>query len=464
MAERDAREGVRSGARGAGPVGPSSVGRGPSAPESTGPQAPRPMTAPFGLLGRRLGHSWSPQIHASLGSTPYELVEREPGDVEALVRGGSWVGLNVTIPYKRDAARLADVRSPAVERLGAANTLVRGADGRILAENTDVTGFSWMLGRFCRERLGASPREALSGREVLVLGSGGASQAVCYALSEHAGAVPRVISRTGDDTYATLAERHRDAVLLVNTTPVGMYPACPDAPLDEGTLRELRGLRGIVDVVYNPRRTGLCMAAERLGLPCESGLAMLVAQALRSAELFLGRRLDEALVPRIEREITSSTQNVVLVGMPGAGKTTCGRILARALGRPFVDIDETIELECGRGPARIILEDGEDAFRDVETRVTGEFGGRSGLVIACGGGVVTRERNYPLLHQNGTIVFLDRPLEELSDDGRPVSQAKGVERVAAERMGLYRSWADVTLRCTSSAEGDASLARELLGL
>nr|WP_083551510.1 shikimate kinase [Olsenella timonensis] len=420
--------------------------------------------APFGLVGRRLGHSWSPHIHERLGSAPYRLVELEPDEVEPFVRGGAWRGLNVTIPYKTDAARLADVRSPAVEALGAANTLVRDANGRVVAENTDVLGFSWMLDRFCRTRLHDSARRALEGREVLVLGSGGASRAVCYALETVGGAVPRVISRRGPDSYDGLAERHPRAALVVNTTPVGMFPGCPASPLDGETLDGLPELLGVLDIVYNPLRTGLVLLAERRGLPAESGLSMLVAQALYASELFQGRDLDDELVSTIERELAARLRNVVLVGMPGAGKSSCGRELARLLNRPFVDIDDAIALECGRDAASIITEDGEDAFRAVETEVTGRYGARSGLVIACGGGVVTRPENYDLLHQNGTIVLLDRPLEELRSEGRPVSQSRGVERLAEERMDLYRSWADVTLRCTGSAAGDADALRASLSL
>ena len=420
--------------------------------------------APYGLVGHPLGHSWSPQIHERLGSAPYALHDLGADEAAAFLHDGAWRGLNVTIPHKRLAAELADVRSPAVERLGAANTLVRDEGGRIVAENTDVLGFSWMLARFCRERLGGSPSELLEGRKVLVLGTGGAGTAVRDALENAAGAHAVTISRAGDQTYDTLAERHADAVLLVNTTPVGMFPRCPASPVDEEALSRLTGLRGVLDVVYNPTRTGLCLAAERLGIPCESGLAMLVAQALYASELFQGRKLDDGLVGQIERDILAQTENVVLIGMPGAGKTSCGRALARLLGRPFVDLDEAIALETGRGAAQIIREDGEDAFRAVETEVTGRYAARSGLVVACGGGVVTREANYPLLHQNGRIVFLDRPVSELSSDGRPVSQAKGVERVAAERMGLYRAWADVTVSCTGTPAGDAESVRGLLGL
>lgn len=420
--------------------------------------------APFGLVGRTLGHSWSRQIHERLGSAPYALHELEPDEVAPFVRDGAWRGLNVTIPYKRRAAELADERSPRVERLGAANTLVRREDGSILAENTDVLGFFWMLARFCRRELGSSVSEALGSRKALVLGSGGASQAVRLALEEYAGMDVVTVSRSGKESYEGLARRHADASLVVNTTPVGMFPNCPASPLDEETLSALTGLVAVLDVVYNPRRTGLLLAAERLGLPAESGLAMLVAQALYASELFQGRDLDDSLVAEVEGQIRAQTENVVLIGMPGAGKSSCGRALARLLGRPFVDVDEAIALECGRSAAQIIREDGEEAFRAVETEVTGRYAARSGLVLACGGGVVTREENRDLIRQNARVVFLDRPIAELSDDGRPMSQTKGVERLAAERMDAYRSWADVTLPCTGSPAGDAELARRLLVL
>lgn len=419
---------------------------------------------PFGLVGRTLGHSWSRQIHERLGSAPYALHELEPDEVAPFVRDGAWRGLNVTIPYKRRAAELADERSPRVERLCAANTLVRREDGSILAENTDVLGFFWMLARFCRRELGSSVSEALGSRKALVLGSGGASQAVRLALEEYAGMDVVTVSRSGKETYEGLARRHADAALVVNTTPVGMFPNCPASPLDEATLSALTGLVAVLDVVYNPRRTGLLLAAERLGLPAESGLAMLVAQALYASELFQGRDLDDSLVAEVEGQIRAQTENVVLIGMPGAGKSSCGRALARLLGRPFVDVDEAIALECGRSAAQIIREDGEEAFRAVETEVTGRYAARSGLVLACGGGVVTREENRDLIRQNARVVFLDRPIAELSDDGRPMSQTKGVERLAAERMDAYRSWADVTLPCTGSPAGDAELARRLLVL
>ncbi|MBQ9005130.1 MAG: shikimate kinase [Atopobiaceae bacterium] len=425
---------------------------------------PASRATEYGLLGRTLGHSWSPQIHAALGSTPYELIELEPDEVVPFVREGSWRGLNVTIPYKRTAAEAADVLSPRVEALGVANTLVHRADGGILADNTDVLGFEAMVSSFAQRTLKRDAREAFGGRRALVLGTGGAAQAVTFALRESFGCDVMAVSRTGDTNYQNLVERGGDAALVVNTTPVGMYPSCPASPLAEGTLERLPNLAAVLDVVYNPTRTGICQQAERLGIPSESGLSMLVWQALFASELFQGTDLDHGLVDQILESIHRQTTNVVLIGMPGAGKTTAGRALARLTHRPFIDLDDAFNVEAGVSPSEFITTQGEEAFRRQETEVLKGYAARTGLVIACGGGVVTRPENYAPLHQNGTIVFLDRPLKELSSRGRPLSQAKGVEQLAKERMGLYRSWADLTVSCTGSPSSDAAFIRAELGI
>lgn len=428
-------------------------------------QAAAGEDAPYGLLGGALGHSWSPRIHRALGSVPYALhVLPDPADAADLVRNGSWRGLNVTIPHKRLAAEAADVRTPFVEAHGAANTLVRLDDGRILADNTDVWGFDFLLDGFLRRHMGADA-SWLRGRKAVVLGTGGASEAVRFVLSE-AGAEVARISRSGGpgQGYGTLVEDHGDAALLVNTTPVGMYPACPASPLPAGALGAMRGLRGVVDVVYNPLRTGLVLDARDASIPAEGGLAMLVAQALRSSELWQGVELDRSLVGRIVGELERESMNVFFIGMPGCGKTGAARRLARMAQRPFVDLDDAFEMEYGETPAACISRDGEAAFRDRETAVLAAHGAKTGLVVACGGGVVTRPVNRRLMEQNGTVVMLDRPLDQLSRNDRPLTASKGVEALAAERMPLYREWADIEVRCTGSAEGDAVLVRSLLGL
>ena len=424
--------------------------------------APRELA--FGLLGRTLGHSWSPKIHATLGSVPYELIELEPEEVEPFIRSGQWQGLNVTIPYKRLAAEAADVCSDRVQALGVANTLVHTADGRVFAENTDIAGFEALVREFAREQLGCEATEAFAGRKALILGTGGASQAVSYALRELVGCEVAFVSRTGECTYDNFLEKHDDAVLLVNTTPVGMYPNCPASPLPDGTLERLGQLKAVLDVVYNPLRTGLCQQAERAGIPCESGLAMLVWQAFFASQLFQDRTLDPSLCREAMGDIARATQNVVLIGMPGAGKTTAGRALAHATHRPFIDLDDAFAVETGFSAADFINEHGVDAFRRLESEVVRSYGAKSGLVIACGGGVVTRKENYAPLHQNGTIVLIDRPIELLSSEGRPLSQQRGIEQLAAERMGLYRQWADVTVSCTGSPTGDAEEICRLLKL
>ncbi len=415
----------------------------------------------YGLLGRTLKHSWSPQIHERLGTVPYELVELEPSELAAFVREGNWQGLNCTIPYKRDLVDLVDELRPNAKRIGAVNTLLHGPDGRVIGDNTDLFGFAWMLGRFCERHLGT--RDALRGSKALVLGSGGASKAVVAAL-EDAGAVPVVISRHGTNTYETIRERHADAALIVNTTPVGMYPNCPASPLPDKTLEALPGMRGIVDVVYNPERTGIMLDADRLQIPAESGLAMLVGQAWLSSCMWQGVELDEALIGSIERQITLQCRNIALIGMPGSGKTSAGRNLAELTGRTFVDMDVDFARRYGKTPAKVIQAEGEQAFRKMETAALAEVTKRSNLVVSCGGGVVTRPENLPLLRQNSSVVMIDRKLEELSSRGRPLSQQRGVAALAEERMLLYRAWADLVVACTGSARGDALEIKRRLGL
>ncbi len=415
----------------------------------------------YGLLGRTLGHSWSPQIHDELGTTPYVLVELEPEELADFVARDDWRGLNVTIPYKQDVVKLADELTETAQAMGAVNTLWRRPDGTVLGDNSDVFGISWMLRRFCERHLDGA--DALEGAEVLVLGSGGASKAVVYAL-EQMGALPCVISRTGEDTYDNLLERHAEASLIVNTTPVGMFPKCPDSPLSRSVLASLTELEGVLDIVYNPERTGIILEAMSLGIPAESGLAMLVGQAWRSSEVWQQASLDEALIGRIEDQIRAQTRNVVLIGMPGSGKTSCGRRLAELTGRAHVDLDDAFLDAYGRSAAEVIRADGEDAFRGMETDVLAAYSAQSSLILSCGGGVVTRPENLPLMQQNGTIVMLDRPLEQLSSKGRPLSQANGVAALAEQRMPLYRAWADEIVTCTGSARGDALEIVKRLGL
>lgn len=342
-----------------------------------------------GLLGRKLGHSYSPQIHAHLGSYRYALFEKEPEELEAFLKNGDFTGLNVTIPYKKDVIPYLDELSPAAERLGAVNTIVRRPDGRLVGHNTDYFGFRWLV-----KKSGLAVAE----KKVLVLGSGGASNTAVAVLWE-LGADVVVISRSGENNYENL-DRHADAAVIVNTTPVGMYPNTGKSPL---SLEHFPALEGVLDVVYNPARTQILLDASARGLITENGLWMLVAQAKESAEWFTGRKMEDEVIARIHRALRRQMENIILIGMPGCGKTTVGQQLAQALGRRFVDADEALEAKAGRKITQIIPAEGEAAFRTLETETLAELGKQSGLVIATGGGCVTQQRNFDLLHQNGAV-------------------------------------------------------------
>lgn len=381
-----------------------------------------------GLLGEHLGHSYSPQIHALLGNPSYGLFEIAPEELDGFLKSDCFDALNVTIPYKKAVIPYCTALSETAKRMGSVNTLLRRADGALYGDNTDFDGFSWLL----RRNGGIRP-----GEKALVFGSGGASLTV-QAVLRDCGAKVVVLSRHGENRYDTLSQ-HSDAVLAVNATPVGMYPENGQRLVD---LSALPNLRCVLDLIYNPARTQLLLDAEALGIPNENGLSMLVAQAKRAAELFRGNQIPDSLCDEILCKLNRQMQNIILIGMPGCGKSTVGRLVAQALQRPFVDADEELEKAAGCSIPTYFERCGEADFRTLETAVLQQLGKRSGCVIATGGGCVTRPENYPLLHQNGTIFWLQRELTDLPTDGRPISQSTSMQTLYARRRPQYERFCD----------------------
>ena len=394
-----------------------------------------------GLLGRKLGHSYSPQIHGQLGSYEYTLFEKKPEELEDFLKHGDFTGLNVTIPYKKDVIPYLDVLSPRAKTLGAVNTIVR-RDGKLIGHNTDYFGFETTL---------ASIGIDIFGKKALVCGSGGASNTVCAVLKEH-GAQVIAVSRTGENNYQNL-DRHLDAALIVNATPLGMYPNVEGAAI--GDLSIFPHLEGVLDLVYNPARTKILLQAEALGLPAVNGLQMLVAQAKESAEWFTGSPIEDSVIDTIYRKLRSQMENIILIGMPGCGKTTVGTHLSQLLSRPFLDADAVLEENAQRPITEIIPQEGEAAFRALESQTLLELGKGSGKVIATGGGCVTIPENYEKLHRNGTIFWLRRDLSLLPTAGRPLSQSGKLSEMYQKRAPLYNAFADFTVENSGSPQDTA---------
>ena len=390
-----------------------------------------------GLLGRKLGHSYSPQIHACLGDYRYDLFEREPEDVEDFLKNGDFTAINVTIPYKKTVMPCCRLTETA-EYMGSVNTIVRQPDGSLLGHNTDYFGFTSMV-----KKSGLQ----VAGKKCLVLGSGGASVTAVAVLKEM-GAHVVVISRTGEDNYENL-HRHNDASVICNCTPVGMYPHNGVSPID---LDLFPKLEGVLDMIYNPARTKLLMDAENRGLAAENGLWMLVAQAKEAAEWFLQKKLPDSLIGCVYDKMRRQMENIILIGMPGCGKTTVGRLLAETLGKTFVDADQELVKTYGMDIPAIFAEEGEAGFRKKETAVLENLGKQAGLVIATGGGCVTRPENYPLLHQNGTLFWMQRELNSLPSQGRPLSQVTKAEDMYRIRKPLYEAFADQAIDNNQSPE------------
>ena len=420
----------------------------------------------YGLLGRKLGHSWSVPIHQALGCEGYRLIELEPEELGPFLRREDIGGLNVTIPYKRDVMAFCDILDPAAQAIGSVNTIVR-REGKLYGYNTDIDGFLYMLRR---------ARISLTGKKVVILGSGGASLTAQAAARQKRAREIVVVSRSGPDNYENLAERHGDTEVLINTTPVGMWPNMDGQPVD---LSRLPGLEAAADVIYNPGRTNLLLQAEELnredpgwredinrGLAPEEarqrirwtgGLSMLAAQAVRAEELFFDRpilaRETGAVISLLWRDRT----NLVLVGMPGAGKTTTGRALAELSGKPLVDLDGEIVRRAGKPIPEIFTSQGEGAFRELESQVLAETCAKSGQVIATGGGAVLREENRRAMRRTGRVYFLRRKLNQLPVEGRPLSQKGSLEEMYRARRPLYSAAADVVIDNSVSIDKTAEL-------
>ena len=385
---------------------------------------------PYGVLGRVLGHSYTPAIYKELAGMDYRRFEREPEELEAFINGDEWEGVNVTIPYKRAVMEYLDELSPIAKRLGNVNTIVRLADGRLRGDNTDYYGFKCLV-----ESLGI---DVAGMRAVVFGGTGGAGATVLTVLADM-GVEAISVSRSGDVTYGDLGSLE-NIEIAVNCTPVGMFPNCPDTPC---ALDALPDLKAVLDIVYNPARTGLILEAERRGIPCASGLLMLVGQAAAAVERYTGETISLERTIEVTDRLSASVQNIAIIGMPGCGKTRGGQALAAQLNRPHVDTDRELETRLGCSCSEYIKTNGEAAFRAEETACLADVAARSGQVISCGGGIVMRPENYDLLHQNSRIALINRPLQDLAKGGRPITARDGVEKLAEIRMPLYRDWADI---------------------
>jgi shikimate dehydrogenase len=390
-----------------------------------------------GLIGKKLGHSFSPMIHNAMADYPFELYELEPEEIESFIKDGDLDAFCVTIPYKKDVMPFLDEISKEALDIGAVNVVVR-KDGKLYGYNTDYFGFDYMVKCSSVE---------VKGKKAIVFGRGGASATICTLLRDK-GVSELITVGIEDNTPENLA-KHSDAQIVVNATPVGMYPNNYVSPT---SLSYFPACEAVFDLIYNPSKTALMLEAEKLGITAVGGLSMLVAQAARAFEHFTGDEYEEGIIEKVVADITARTANLILIGMPGCGKSSVGKIIAEKLGRELLDSDEGFFKMHGITPADAINTLGEEKFRLLETETLAEISKQSGKVIATGGGVVTKERNYPLLHQNGVIVFLDRELSNLATDGRPLSQKYSLEALYEKRIGFYRTFADLTVKSTEIKE------------
>ena len=400
----------------------------------------------YGLIGEHLGHSFSRDIHGRIGDYKYELKEIPREGLDAFMRARDFKGINVTIPYKQDVIPYLDEISDSARAIGAVNTIVNRG-GRLYGYNTDYDGLKALV-----LRTGVDP----AGGKVLILGTGGTSKTAEKVVRDLGAGTVLKVSRSARDgaiTYETALKEHRDAILLINTTPCGMFPNCGEMPIDPTAFE---GLEGVVDVIYNPLRTMLSLKAAEEGIPASCGLYMLVTQAVCASEYFFDTTYREELKEEIFRAMYAEKENIVLIGMPGSGKTTVGRELSLKLDRKFIDTDNVIREKTGKAPSEIIRQQGEDEFRRIETEVIREVSAEGGRIIATGGGAVTRRENMIALKQNGRIWFIDRPLDQIVPTAsRPLSSDREhLKALYDVRYPLYTAAADEIISVRGTVEDE----------
>lgn len=405
----------------------------------------------YGLIGEHLKHSYSCEIHAQIADYEYELHEIPPSGLGEFLKKREFNAINVTIPYKQDVIPYLDEISDTAKRIGAVNTIVN-RNGRLYGDNTDFAGMLALA-----KHIGVD----MKGRKVLILGTGGASK-TGHALAEYMGAQSvYYVSRSEKDgsiSYEQAVTEHSDAQIIINATPVGMFPKQDGRPIDISAFSKLEG---VIDAIYNPLRTNLILDAQERGIPAEGGLYMLSAQAVHASAVFRDIPLDESLVDKAFKSVKNDKQSIVLIGMPSSGKTTVGRILAEKCGKQLADTDEYIVRKIGMPISDFFAKHGEAEFRKIEKETVAELSATGGRIIATGGGAVLDAENVRALKQNGVLVFLDRRPENLiATDDRPLaSRRSALEKLYAERYDIYCAAAELHIdaNTTPEAEADAIL-------
>ncbi len=400
------------------------------------------------LIAKKLSHSFSKPIHNELADYSYEYKELTENEVGEFLRKKEFDGLNVTIPYKQTVMEYMNEISPEAQRIGAVNTVLK-KNGKLFGYNTDYYGFSYQI-----KESGAD----IKGKDAVILGNGGAAKTVVCVLSDMGAKSVRTV--TSAEIKAGDMENYYDAQIIVNATPVGMYPETGNSPI---ALDGFKKCEAVLELIYNPSKTKLILDAEKKDLKTANGLGMLVAQAKKASEIFTGKEISDSEIARIKNIIEKDTRNIVLIGMPGSGKSTVGQYLAEMLDREFYDSDEEISKK-GETPAEIIEKYGEEHFRSIETETLSDLCKKSGCVIATGGGAVTREENYDIIHQNGAVVFIDRDIERLSTKGRPLSQGgiSKLQEMYAVRYPLYEKFSHFSVKSQKTWQETTALIIEEL--